>query len=38
MEICSVVGAPLGYQDETGFHQCDTNTAADRDSLSSNPS
>jgi hypothetical protein len=21
MELCAVVGAPVGYQDENGFHQ-----------------
>lgn len=20
LELCAVIGAPLGYQDETGFH------------------
>jgi hypothetical protein len=37
MEIFAVMGAPLGYQDEAGFHTCD-HVAGDQDSLSSNPS
>ena len=37
MEICAILGAPHGYQDEAGFHICNQ-TVADEDSRLSNPS